>query len=164
MKNEVLALTGKRVHELHKSLLDGILYFDLHPYGYFIAVSFGFNAKIYSLEHSTLNLIYTYNSQNIKKIKYSPNGSDLVIMSQKNIKILDSYSFSIKYILQEKSAQCSFTNFGYSFSGMDFYTVYDNIFINVHEDQSYAKVNMIKPGGHSSSLLSFHDKIVTIIP
>ena len=34
---------------MHKSLLDGILDFDLHAYGYFIAVSFGFNAKIYSL-------------------------------------------------------------------------------------------------------------------
>jgi uncharacterized membrane protein len=103
---------------MHKSLLDGILDFDLHPYGYFIAVSFGFNAKIYSLEHDTLNLIYTYNAQNIKKMKYSPNGSDLVIMSQKTIKILDSYSFAIKYILQEKSSQCSFTNFAFSSSGL----------------------------------------------
>lgn len=80
-------------------MLDGILDFDLHPYGYFIAVSFGFNAKIYTIEHSMMNLIYTYNGQNIKKIKYSPNGTDLVIMANKNIKILDSYSFSVKYIL-----------------------------------------------------------------
>ena len=83
-------------------------------------------------------------------------------MSQKNIKILDSYSFSTKYILQEKSAQCSFTNFGYSFTGLHFYTVYDNAFINVHDGHSYNKSGSIKPG--QSSLLGFHDKIVTIIP
>ncbi len=46
-----------------------------------------------------MNLVYTYNAQNIKKIKYSPSGSDLAIMSQKSIKIMDSFSFSIKYII-----------------------------------------------------------------
>lgn len=147
---------------MHKSLLDGILDFDLHPYGYFIAVSFGFNAKIYSLEHDALNLIYTYNAQNIKRIKFSPNGSDLVIMSQKTIKILDSYSFAIKYIIQEKSSQSSFTNFAFSSSGLEFCTVFDNIIINIHEGQAYSKINSIKPG--HSPLLGTHDKIITIIP
>lgn len=146
---------------MHKSLLDGILDFDLHAYGYFIAVSFGFNAKIYSLQHDTLNLIYTYNAQNIKKIKYSPDGSDLVIMLQKSIKILDSYSFAIKYNLQEKSPQCSFTNFSFSFSGLEFCTIYDHVFVNIHDGHSYKKVGTIKPG---QSLLGAHDKIVTIIP
>lgn len=155
-------MTGKKVHEMNKSLLDGILNFDLHPYGYFIAVSFGFNAKIYSLEHDTLNLIYTFNAQNIKKIKYSPNGSDLVIMSQKVIKILDSYSFAIKYILQEKSSQCSFSLFSFSSSGKDFYTVYDNVFINIHHGQSYIKRGSIKP--NQNCLLNMHDKIVSLIP
>lgn len=145
---------------MHKSLLDGILCFDLHPYGYYIAVSFGFNAKIYSLEHSRLNLIYTYNSQNIKKLKYSPNGSELIIMSQKNIKVIDAYSFSIKYILQEKSAQCSYTNFTYSFSGMEFFAIYDNVFVNVYDGFSYAKTGSVKPG---QSLLGFQDRISMVV-
>ena len=83
-------------------------------------------------------------------------------MSQKNIKVLDAYSFSIKYILQEKSTQCSYTDFGYSFSGMEFITVYDNVFVNVYDGLSYTRTGAIKPG--QSSMLGFHDHILTVIP
>lgn len=154
-------MTGKTVHEMHKSLLDGVLDFDLHPYGYFVAVSFGFNAKIYSLEHNTLNLMYTFNAQGIRKIKYSPNGSDIVIMSQKFIKILDAYSFAIKYILPQKNSQSSFTNFAFTSLGYKFCSVYDQINITIYDGKSYKKLQSIKPG--QSSLLNIHEKIQTIV-
>jgi hypothetical protein len=82
-------------------------------------------------------------------------------MSQKNIKVLDSYSFSIKYILQSQTAQCSYTDFGFSFSGMEFITVYDNVFVNVYDGLTYTKTAVIRPG--QSSMLGFHDRIVTVI-
>lgn len=113
--------------------------FDIHPFGFFLAVSFGFSAKIYSFEHSALNLLYTYNAHTIKKIHYSPAGNDLIIMSQKYIKILDSYTFAVKYILSEKAASCSFNTLVFSSLGTRLYCVYDNVFVNVHQTGSYEK-------------------------
>ncbi len=81
-------------------------------------------------------------------------------MSQKSIKVIDAYSFSIKYILQEKSTQCSYTNFTYSSSGMEFFAIYDNVFVNVYDGLSYVKTGSVKPG---QSLLGFHDKIVMVV-
>ena len=132
----------------------------MHPFGYFLVVSFGFNAKIYSIEHSILNLIYTYNAQNIK-VKYSPNGSDIVIMNQKSIKILDAYSFSVKYILSDKNSQYSFTGFAYSEKGNFFYANYDSNYVSIHESRSYKKVGSIK--SRRDNFLKFNDKIISLI-
>ena len=73
--------------------MSGILYFDIHPYGFYMAVSFSFNIKIYSIEHNSLTLLYSTTFQQLKKILYSPDGSNIIIFSSKKLKILNAFSF-----------------------------------------------------------------------
>lgn len=46
---KLYALTGQEVHSLVDTIMDGVLSFDVHPLGFYIIVSFGFSAKVYSL-------------------------------------------------------------------------------------------------------------------
>ena len=48
--NTVYALTGSYIHTLEKEIIGGVLSFDIHPLGFFMAVSYSFNIKIYSIE------------------------------------------------------------------------------------------------------------------
>ena len=57
------------------------------------------NKVLYILITSNRGLCGGYNAQAIKKICYSPCGNDLIIMSSKQIKVLDSCSFAIKRII-----------------------------------------------------------------
>jgi hypothetical protein len=74
----------------------GVNSFDIHPTGFYMAVSYSFNISIYSLEYNSMTLLYSTSMQNIKKVMYSHEGSMLVMFSWKKIKILNAYSFELK--------------------------------------------------------------------
>lgn len=95
--SNLYALTGLTIHNLNTTLLDGILSFDVHPLGLYLVVSFGFSAKVYSLQNSNISLIFSCSMQNIKKVKYSKSGADLVLFSNRQIRIVDAYSFMLKH-------------------------------------------------------------------
>lgn len=100
IKESTIFLTGKLIHSFNNELLDGVLSFDIHPYDFLIAVSFGFSTKIYTLEgNDKLTSLYTMNGQGMKQVKYSPLGNHLCILTSKVIKILDAYSFSTNFIV-----------------------------------------------------------------
>lgn len=62
-----------------------------------MAISFSFNVKIYSIEANSMTLLYSMTLQNLKKILYSPDGSNMVLVSPRLIKVLDAFSFELKY-------------------------------------------------------------------
>lgn len=84
--------------------MSGILSFDVHPFGFYMVVAYSFNIKIYSIEHSSMTLLYSTSLQHLRKILYSPDGSNLLIFSSRKLKILDSFSFEVKYELNEKNS------------------------------------------------------------
>ena len=47
--NHVYSLTGSHIHSLERENIAGVLCFDVHPLGFFMAVSYSFNIKIYSI-------------------------------------------------------------------------------------------------------------------
>lgn len=73
--------------------------FDIHPYGFFMAVSYSFNIKIYSLEHNAMTLLYSISMHNIRKVLFTPDGAHIVLLSPRKIKFLDAFSFELKYQL-----------------------------------------------------------------
>ncbi len=81
--------------------MSGVLFFDVHPYGFYMAVSYSFNIKIYSIESTSMTLLYSMTfqqlQQQLKKILYSPDGSNLVVFSSRRLKVLDAFSFDLKY-------------------------------------------------------------------
>ena len=93
MYEQLYALSGSEVHTLDSHKLMGVSSFDVHPYGFFLAVSHSFNIKIYSLEHHSMTLLYNLSMHNIKKVLYSPNGAYIILFSPRRIKILDTFSF-----------------------------------------------------------------------
>lgn len=109
---KIYALTGSEVHTLEAHKISGVMFFDIHPFGFYMAVSYHFNIKIFSIESNSLTLLYSMSLQNLKKIMFSPDGSSLVMFSPKYLKILDAFSFEPKYEILEKSTCIIDVSFG----------------------------------------------------
>jgi hypothetical protein len=115
-------LTGNLVHSLEGELIEGALSFDIHPYHLFLAVSFGFTTKVYALEGTErLSSLHTINLQGVKQVRYSPLGNHLCLLSSKCIRVVDAYSFMVKYTIHEKYS--SFAKCFFSSSGLELYTI-----------------------------------------
>jgi hypothetical protein len=129
--------------------VDGVLSFDFHPYNYFLTVSFGFAVKVYGLEGCQgLTSLFAMNGQGMKQVKYSPLGNHLCILTSKNITILDAYSFTTMYVLQEKVS--NFVKCTFSSNGLEFYSMNDQHHFSVHNTFDYGRLDTIRPlkGNH----------------
>ena len=49
INEKLYALTGAEVHTLSMHRMMGVMTFDIHPYGFYMIISYMFNIKIYSL-------------------------------------------------------------------------------------------------------------------
>jgi uncharacterized protein with WD repeat len=102
----VHALTGSSLDTLplHKSQkLTGVHSFDVHPTGFYLAISYSFNISIYAIQHNSMALLYSTSMEHLKKVMYSPEGSMLIMFSLKKIRILNPYSFEVQSEIEEKN-------------------------------------------------------------
>lgn len=74
----------------------GVMSFDIHPYGFYMMISYMFTIKIYSLEPRSMTLLYSFSMHNVKRVEFSPDGSTIVLFSPRKIRLLDAYSFDLK--------------------------------------------------------------------
>lgn len=129
------------------------MFFDIHPFGFYMAVSYHFNIKIFSIESNSLTLLYSMSLQNLKKIMFSPDGSSLVMFSPKYLKILDAFSFQPKYEILEKSTCIIDVSFGQKKSSL--LILYENGVLVERSFYDFEKIKIYRIYGHG------HRKITT---
>lgn len=117
----------------------GVINFDVHPYGFFIAVSYSFNIKIYSLEHQSMTLLYNMSMHNIKKVLYSPDGAHLILFAPRRLKILDAFSFELKLEHLEKNS--SILSICFSPSNGNFYILLEG---GIIQERSFLDLEVVK--------------------
>lgn len=121
-----------------------MLSFDIHPYHLFLAVSFGFSTKIYALEgNERVSSLHSSNVQGVKQVKYSHMGNHLCLLSSKSIRIIDAYSFALKFVLTEKNS--TFSKCFYSSDALEFHTISENHVVSVYNTFDYARMDLIRP-------------------
>ena len=100
LRDSPFFLTGTQVHSMENEIVDGALSFDVHPLHLYMAVSFGFSTKIYAIEgHDRLISLFAMSTQGLKQLMYSPYGNHLALLFSKHIKIVDAYSFQLRFTI-----------------------------------------------------------------
>lgn len=123
------------------------MFFDIHPFGFYIAVSYHFNIKIFSIESHSMTLLYSMSLQNLKKIMFSPDGSSLVMFSPKHLKILDSFSFEPKYEFFEKSGS-SIIDISFAEKKCSLLILYENGVLAERSFYDFQKIKIYRIYGH----------------